>query len=385
MPTCIKSFAVASVVLLATLVLVPATSFAAELRGGNQVTVGSSEVIANDLYVASDSITSGGTIQGDLSAAGGNILVTGPVSQSVTAAGGTITILGTVGNAIRAMGGNITIGSTVHSDVVAAGGQIQIMGGQVGRDVVAAAGTLRIDSPVMGNVRFAGGELYINAPISGNVEADAQKVTLGSAAVISGDFTYKAAQSVVMATGAQVKGTVNYTPRVAAPAKGVTKEGLLAFFTLMVLVKFLMLLVGALALGLIFRRYSTELVNGAFAEPLAELGRGLVTFIVLPVASVILLITVVGVPFGIIGLIGFAGALIMSALIAPILLGSLLYRWKVKGDAYEVSGKTIVLGVVVSFILGFIPLVGWVVRFGFLLLVLGMAVKMKWSIMKEWR
>lgn len=372
-----------SAAVLAALVLVPATSFAAELRGGNQTVVGSNEVITNDLYIAGGSVTSSGVIQGDLTAAGGTVLVTGPVSQDITVAGGTLTILGTVGGSIRATGGNITVSSSVKNDVVAAGGLVQIAGGQVGRDVVVAGGTVRIDSPVTGNVRFIGAELFINAPVSGNVEADAQKVTLGSAAVISGTLTYKASQEVVMEKGAQVKGAVTYTPKGVVRAD--FKKGMAAFFAFWVIAKFLMLLAGALVIGLCLRRFSTEAVADAFSHSYSEIGRGLVVLIVLPVASVLLLVTVIGVPFGVLGLISLAALIIVSSLFTPILIGSALYKWAMKGTDYEISWKTIVLGVVAYFVFGFIPVLGWIADFVFWLIALGAIVHIKWGELQEWR
>lgn len=382
MRTSLRTFA-ASAALLASLALVPTVGFAAELRGGNQTTVGKSEIINNDLYIAGSSVTSAGTIQGTLTTAGGTVLVTGSVSGDVNAAGGTLTLLGNVGGSLRVAGGNVTIGGPVQNDIVAAGGQIQITGGQVGRDVVVTGGTLRIDSPVMGNVRFMGGDLYINAPVAGNIEADAGKVTLGGAAVISGNLNYKAPQRVVMETGARVNGTVTYTPK--ASQGDFSKGALVGFVTFWIIAKLLMLLAGALIFGLILRRFTTEVVKKAFAEPLTEMGRGLVVLIVLPIVSVLLCITVIGIPFGVLGLLGFVGGIIVSSIAAPILLGSLLYKWMKKSASYEVTWSSIALGVAAYFVCGLIPVIGWFVAFGFWLAAMGAIAKIKMGEMQAWR
>ncbi len=375
--------ALASVALFITLALAPAVSLAAELRAGKQATLGSNETITNDLYIAGASVASSGSVEGDLSAAGGTVLVSGPVSQDVVVAGGTLTLLGDVGESIRAAGGTITVGSAVSGDVVAAGKEIQIVGGSVGRDVVVFGNSLRIDSPVTGNVRFRGGELYINAPVSGNVEADADTVTLGNAAVISGNFTYKARQEVLMEDGARVSGRVDYTPH---PVRRAGAGGaFVALFALLALAKLLMIATGALVVGLFFRRHSAELIKGAFADPLAALGRGLVFLIILPIVSILLLLSLVGVPLGLLGLLGFAAGIILGVLLTPIFLGSVAYRWASKGSGYEISWKTILLGVMVYFVLGFVPFFGWAVQFGFLLLALGSVAKTKWSMIKKKR
>ncbi|MFA5954655.1 MAG: hypothetical protein WC817_03920 [Patescibacteria group bacterium] len=361
----------------------PVASFAAELRSGEQTAVGSAETVKDDLYMVGSSVNSSGSIEGDIVTAGGNVVVTGPVSQSVNAAGGTITFFGSVGGSVRVLGGNITIESKVKNDVVGAGGQLLLTGGEVGRDVVVAGGSVRIDSPVQGKVRFAGGELYINAPIAGDVDVVAEKLTLGSKAILSGNLTYKSSQEVVIVPGGQIIGTVHYTPQTLA-REGLRKEAR-SFIAAFAVMKLLILLVGAFVVGLLLRKYALEITKNVYHSPLTELGRGAVVMIVLPIVSVFLLITVVGIPFGVLGIIGFVAGLIFSSFLAPILLGSFLFKLITKQTTVDVSWKTLLLGVAVYFCLGFVPLLGWLVQFGLLLMAIGAVTKVKVESIREWR
>ena len=107
--------------------------------------------------------------------------------------------------------------------------------------------------------------------------------------------------------------------------------------------------------------------------------------IVFPVASVLLLLTIVGIPIGVIGLIAFAGAMIFSWISAAIILGVFLHRWLKKVNVFTISWKTILLGVVVFSLLGLVPVIGWIIQCALVLLALGSAMKFKWNMMKEWR
>ena len=109
-----------------------------------------------------------------------------------------------------------------------------------------------------------------------------------------------------------------------------------------------------------------------------------VALIVMPIVSVLLLVSVIGIPLGVLGLIGFVGAALFSWLIAPVLLGSLIYRWIKKGD-YVVNWKTILLGALAFFILGLIPVLGSLVQCAFIILTFGALLKLKWQLIKEWR
>jgi len=135
---------------------------------------------------------------------------------------------------------------------------------------------------------------------------------------------------------------------------------------------------------MIFHRFSKEIVNIATTRAFFELGRGVVVLAAVPVISILLLITLVGIPFGILGLIGFAAMMIFSWIITPIIVGSVAYRYFSKKDL-EVSWKTILLGVFLYTLLGIIPLIGWLVKTLLILLALGSITALKLRIVKEWR
>ena len=146
-----------------------------------------------------------------------------------------------------------------------------------------------------------------------------------------------------------------------------------------------MSLVGAFAIGYFFHRYSRELIATAAIQPLTEIGRGAIIVIVLPIASVMLLATVIGIPLGALGLLAFTAFMVFTCMAAPIVTGSIVHKWIWKPAGYVVDWKSILIGVAVYFILGLIPFVGWIVKFGIVLLTLGAAINIKWSVAKEWR
>jgi cytoskeletal protein CcmA (bactofilin family) len=366
----------------ALLLLFPVLALALEMRAHDQPTIGANETIAGDIYIAGGSVTHLGKVEGDFVGAGGTVLVQGPVGADVMVSGGTVTVVGPVADDVRVAGGNVTVNSLVTGDVVAFGGQLTIAG-HIGGDVVAYGGTIRIDAPVTGDVRLGGGNIYINAPIAGTVRIDAaEKVTLGQSAAIAGDLIYSSASEASVENGARVEGATAYTPR--PDIREAATEGLIAFLSLWFIAKFFMMLVAAMLVGLIFKRYATELGRRALVQPLPEFATGLVTVIVLPIISGILLVTIVGIPLGLLGLFLFAAMLVFGGIIAPIVLGSLLNSW-IFTKPIEVSWKTILMGVAAFYLAGFVPFVGTLARLFFFFLALGAALRFKWGMAKEWR
>ncbi len=365
--------------IISLLIILPFFTQAAEFRAGEKITVPKDEAINDDLYAGGGEITLAGSLLGDFYAGGGNILINGPVRGDLVIAGGTVNILGDVGDDIRVGGGNILIQSKVSGDVLAGGGQINIAGGEIEGDVFIGGGMIRIDAPVKGDIRAGGGEIYINSSVGGNIFANTDRLTLGPKAVVKGDINYKSPREMVKEGGSQVLGKINFEER----ARGGRKV-LVGIFTAALLLKFLMFLAFSLVFGYLFNRYSLELVRNSKMLPLKNLGVGALTLIVLPIASILLLASVIGVPFGVLGLIGFAVLIVWSIFISPIILGSFLYGL-FKGGEEKIDWKTILLGSFVFAIMGFLPLVGSSAKFLLVLITLGASVRLKMKIAREWR
>ncbi len=361
--------------------LVPLLAFGAEFRVSEQATVGPTERVSDDLYIAGGNVNASGEVTGDLLGAGGSVLQSGTVGGDLYLAGGSVTVLGSIRDDVRVMGGNLVIHAGIGGDVVAAGGQVTITGNEVGGDVVVAGGAVRIDSPVRGDVKIVGGDILITSAITGNVELDADKIVLAPGATIGGNLTYSAPTEFKNLPAGQVKGTVTYTPREARSGAGF----LAIFLTAAFILKFLALLAAALALGLFFRRYTITIVADAISRPFGLLARGLVFLIVAPVVSGLLLATIVGIPLGVLGFLGFAAACLVGWILSAIYLGSLMHRWVYKPEIPVVTWKTITAGAVALSLLTLIPIVGWLIQGALFLIVLGAAVLLKWSAVKEWR
>lgn len=368
---------------LTGLLAVPALLLAAEFRTGDQPSHAAGITLADDLYMAGGSVSSAGTVRGDLTVVGGNVLVSGPVTADVTAAGGTITILGNVGDDLRAAGGTITVQATVAGDVLIGGGQITLGGARVGGDVAIAGGAIRVDTPVGGDVKLGGGDVYINSAIAGDVDIKAEKVTLGPKANIRGDLTYSATKEATVEEGAVVRGATKFEE--AKDVRGAAKKGLLTFLTLAFLFKMIAMFVGALIIAYGLKRFARELVARTDAAPWWQLLRGTLFLIVTPVASILLLFTVIGIPFGILGLLTFVAAMIFAAMLTPIIVGSMLHKWIWKPATHEISWKTILLGTIVYAFIGLVPFIGPLIFCILMLIAIGAAISIKLEEIGKWR
>ena len=370
----------------AGMLLAPIAAAAAEFKTGDEATFVYGEEVHDDLYMAGGTVSSGGAVRGDGIFAGGTVLVSGSVGGDLMAAGGTLTVLNGVTGDARLAGGTVIVQGGVGEDLVVAGGEVTVAGPGVKGDAVLAGGHVVITAPIIGDVKVYGNDVLIDTAVSGNVSVHAEKVTLGEHAVIGGNFVYSAPAEASIAGGARVAGETSYTK---TESREVSKKKLAATLgavaTAVFFGKFLAIFVGALVIAYGLRRFTKEVVARSTSTVWATLGHGLVLLIMLPVVSVLLFVTIIGIPLGALGLIAFAGLMLVGNLLAPIVIGAWVHTRVRKPHEYVIDWKTILLGTVIFMVLGLIPLIGWVIRFLVVLAVLGALWTIKREAIKAWR
>lgn len=356
-----------SLVFLGT--VAPLSAHAMTVKAGETASIPASTTVNDDQYLMGGTVTAAGSFMRDLVAAGGTLIVSGAATGDLMLAGGTVTVTGDVGDDLRAAGGTLVLIGGIEGDLVAAGGQVSVGGTGIG-----------------GDVAIVGGEVTIDAPVAGNVTIHADKVVLGEHAAIAGDLSYTASNEATVAGSATVAGHTTYKKSEAVRGARVAgAAGIAALVGVATLVKLVITLVGALALAYFFRRFAVATVAVAATRVWVEIGRGLVVMIVLPVASIILLVTLIGLSVGALGLIAFAALMLVTSLMAPVVLGAFVHKRIWKSPEHVVDWRTIVLGTFLYFAIGLIPVIGWVVNLAIFLLTLGAIATVKWQAIKEWR
>lgn len=373
--------------IIALFVLVPIITSAAIVNIEDTVVRTASDYVQDDVYMSGSSIVDTSVTDGDLVVAGGTILLNGTVMEDVLAAGGTVTLGSAVSDDVRVAGGTVTVQGPIEGDAVIAAGQIVLHGDHISGDALLAGGNITINTQVLGKAYIAGGTVYINAPIGKNTTVYAETLTLGPNARLEGNLKYTSANKVVIEPGAQIIGTIEYTSNSQnlADMRAMVQDGVLGAAIVWLILKFLMILFFALCVGYGLKQYSKKLVHDAVENPLYHVGVGLAWLVLLPVASILSLVTVIGIPFGIIGLLLYAALLIFAAMLPPLLIGPIVYRFISKSKEYVIDWKTITLGTVLYFLLALIPIIGWIFHFALWLISLSVVLAIDFSIFKKWR
>jgi len=363
-----------AIVLTCTLLMIftamPVLAF--DARSGNMVTVLGGEVINDDLYVGANTVIIDGTINGDLWAAGNAIIINGIVNGSAMAAGRIVNINGDIGHAVRAAGETINISGDVDGDVMVGGSQVNIAStAKVGGDLLLGAGNVRIDGLIEGVIKGGGGDVTISSEVRGDVALKVESLTILPTANIQGDLTYTSEEKADIQSGAQIGGvTIHNLPEVKEKrARGfpfVLFSGIGGKVT-----GFFMALILGLVVILLAPRRLTSIAESIRTRPGPSAGWGALILFATPIAAIIVCITIIGIPLGLIALALWGIAIYL----AQIPVGLFIGHWII-GHFRGVEGKAIMigalaLGLVILRLLRLIPHLGFFIGLAVILFGLG--------------
>jgi cytoskeletal protein CcmA (bactofilin family) len=326
---------------------------AADVRSGDAVIISSGDEINDDLYIAASRITINGTVNGDVVCAGETIEINGVIKGSVIALGSTISIAGEVTNSVRVAGANIDISGKIGRDVLVAGDSVNLVGSSaISRDLFFAARGITVDNFVERNIRGWGDEVAINDAVAGDIEVGATQLTIASTARIQGNLIYVSDNEAIIRTGAQIGGTTTHN----LPKE---RESNFNWGLWNRVMAFLMTLAVGCLLILVAPKKAIAAAEAIKTKPLASLGWGALILFVAPIAILITLVTVIGIPLGLIGILIYGLAIYLAQIAVGLFIGYLIIGYFGKAGSRGVLVGAFALGFSLLTLLKLIPYIGF--------------------------
>jgi hypothetical protein len=370
-----KLFSLSALVIAAALLVAPsvlntasAAEFIAPHNDNKTITLSSGENHKN-VYIAGGSVFVNSNVAGDLYAAGGTIIVEGNVEQDVVIAGGNVTLNGTIGGDLRVAGGTVIINGQVNGDVLVGGGNVNITEkSKINGDLAAGTGSLSVDGSVAGNVNIGGGQITLNSSLPGKVTIMAgESLTIGSKAIIPQAVSYKGQKEATVEDGAQVS-SIDFQQ---VEHRSRAHHAVAAIFTIMFVLKVMGLFVAGLILIKLFPRTNRQLAESMQKGIWANLGLGVVGFIVIPIVAIICMALIVGLYVGVILLLGWLLMLTIASLIASVVTGAWIVKKLTKKDSMVYDWQALLIGLIAISLIYLLPFIGVIVMFGLILMAFG--------------
>ncbi len=348
------------------LFILPYPSGAFTVRSADNVTIQDNERIPDTLLTSGQNIIISGDVEGDVFCAGQTVRVTGTVSGDVICAAQTITILGTVDGDVRVAAQTLRVEGTVQRNVTAFAQELLVTpDATIAGEVLTAVQNLLVEGTVNRQLLGSAQRANISGNLGDSVNLQVENLSVQQGASISGDLIYKSEREASIASQGAVQGSIRRSePEAAPPATDEGNQVALRFFSL-----FSFLALG-LGLAFLFPTPFQKVASLMREKSLASFGWGIITLILTPLLIGLLFITLIGIPSAIILLLLYIIALIVSRLFVALLVGEWIKErlaWSEKTSFIS----SVVIGVLVSWILFALPVIGGFMSLLFIIFGLG--------------
>ena len=315
-------------------------------------------------FLAEEDLVVEKEINGTLFAAGNTVKVTSSVDGISFVAGNKVNVSGQ--SDYLFIGGNdITVDKVNVKDAFIAGSFISISDSTI-RDLWVAGSKVTISSDITRDAYIAGEKVVINAKIIGDVEIAADKIELGERAEIVGKLKYPEEAKLTKAETTKINETETYKSNNVkvniSPAKAA-----LAFIIGEVYSYLVILLIAFVMLFLFKKTFSDIKKMKKDASVLLTTLAGLIGLIVIPIASILIMITLIGIPLGVLGLVMYVIMIFLSIIPSVYFVGNWLF-----GKTIKNSYLLMMVSLLLFYVVKLIPFVGGLFELLMLLFGLGL-------------
>jgi cytoskeletal protein CcmA (bactofilin family) len=331
-------------------VALPSPATAADTEHGHpNYTLAAGQEVKTDLIVAADRTVIDGDVDGDLISWSRTVTVNGHVKGDILGGGELVTVNGTVDGNVRATCQTLAITGTVGKNLMAWAGNFNLdRKGKIGGTATVGGEDVDLDGHVGGDLLAFFKTLDLNGSIGGNVRTQGRSLTIGSGAEITGTTKFKGPNPPDVAPGAKLGGPVEFTRHERGPDR--TSPRYYWHQALRWGAGF----VFGLVLLLIAPGFFYDVANACKKVGPAS-GLGVLFLLALPVAAILVCVTIVGIPVGLTALFLYGIAIYSTQVFVGDWLGERILG---AGVGFGPTLGRLALGLAIIRILRLIPYLG---------------------------
>ncbi len=327
---------------------------AAKIDAGDNLTVGADELIDDDLYLFGEVITVSGIVTGDAILFGREVVVDGNIMGSLLVFAETVRIDGNVAGTVRGGANSFSFVGSSGRDLMIMANTITVSG-PVGQDLFAAASNGTITGSVGRDLKSSMNSLIVDGLVGGDIDAVVSELVIGPNALVSGKITYTSELEATVNDQAVIGGSITRLDPPTTQVTAVSAGRKVWSFSRPIL----SLLFVALLMILLFPAVTKGSAAMIGEKPTSSLGTGALIVFVAPIAALILLATVIGIPVSFLSMLLYIVLIYLSRVFAGYFLADLAFQ-KFGVDLHPVLKALI--GVLVLALIFKIPYIGWLVN-----------------------
>jgi len=359
--------------------------YALVIKTGETVEIDRDELIDDDLIIFAQKIAINGRVNGDVWVFGRDIMINGDVYGTIVSGGADINI--DVGNAgtVWSAGGEINIAGDIEKNILLFGGELSVdEDATIGKDIRAFGGKFTVDGNIGGTIRGSVGN-FTMAGKSGDIFIDSDKIRVKSGAEIDGDLVLEGEVEPTIEEGARITGEtrVKKSSVEGEEAFAFAFAPFIAFFiAFMKVVCFIAKIIVGVILIALCGKFVRRIMDTLTSKPWSCLGWGFLGLVVIPVAVMILFVILVGFPFAFFGIYVYTILFYLSSIFVGLVVGEkIIQLFKKEGEISQYL--SFIVGIIVIFVLGLIPVLGVIIKLAVLLFGVGMLLLGSWYLLRE--
>ena len=318
-----------------------------------------SAISVDSLFKADNIIKYSKEVDGSFFTAGNSITLKSKINGISFVAGNTLNV-STESDYSFIAGNEIDLKDIKVNDLFVAGNNILIDSEEIKRDVYAAGNNITINGVVGRNLSVGGETVTIDGTINGDALIDAENIVITGDSIIEGKLSYNKDAKVKISKSAKISKT---EVRKALNVKPTFKQKLVS--NLLSCTRILLL---GLLLIMLFKKFFDKVASDSSIA--SSLGYGFLALVLIPIISVILCITSIGLSIGLILFVLYIIMIYLSTIFTGYYSAKRLLSSKINNDYI-----LLFLGVVLIYVLRFVPYIGGLVAF--LSLLFGMGITLK--------
>ena len=313
---------------------------------------------ASNYFVFDENVNITKEVFGDVYSAGRKVQVRDNVKGDAIIAGEIVNINSKeVNGNIRCAAQTININSKNIKNITLAAQNINIDENTVANGVYLAGQNINFKGSCKG-LYATGGTIIINGKIDGNVSVSCNELIIADNGEVSGEIEVYSPKEPIVNSKVSMN-DIKYT----AIDNSQDENTLKAFMGFSTIISILASLILGFVIYSIFKKFFINNDELLVKEPLPIVFGGIASFILVPIASLLLFITIIGLPLGMLSLLMYFIVVYLSPVVMGIILGRLVLKDK---NPY----LQLFIGILVVRLLSLLPMIG-----GFVWVVSGMIVQ----------
>lgn len=312
------------------------------------------DTIANDLVVGAEVVRIEGTVAGDLIVAARIVEVSGKIEGDILGFAEEVDITGQVGGSVRTGSRTLDVEGVVSRNITAAGETLRLRpGARVDGSFTAACREAMLSAPVKRDLLILAETQELDSRVGGSATLAGKRLVIGDGAVIEGRVKFHGAEEPEVSSRAELASPVDFE-------KYERHERRSPFAWLS---RFVYFWAAAVVLGAAFILLSPRAAEAITAVHMSSYGKsflaGLLSASALVALSLALMVTIVGIPLGLVTLAVWGVGLYLSQAYAGLYVGGELLGRSTDRSHLLVR---LAVGLLAIHILEIIPFAGAVVK-----------------------